>query len=103
MQATENVIDELGYVVGSLIQRYAWYVVMLGAVAYWLSPHIALAVSRASIAHANRSARKEILDKERKRARMIQQLDVYKSNRLHRDGTGVEKDLETGCLREKFK
>ena len=102
MQRTENVIDELGYIVGSFVQRFAWYVVLLGVLAYWLSPHIAGAANRASIAHANRSARKEVLDKERKRARLIQQLDVYKSNRLYRDGMS-EDDLETGDLRAKSK
>jgi hypothetical protein len=84
--ATDNVIDEAWAVVAAFVVQYGWYLIFLGCLVYYLTPHATRVVNRMSLEHANRPARRNILDSDVKRARMLQQLDVYKSNKRHRDG-----------------
>lgn len=100
MQASDNVIDEFGGVIISFIRGYGWYLVFFGALVCYLRPHAAHAANQLSLAHANRASRKAILDEEKKRARMIQQLDLYKANRSHKESA---KDIEKGNLSDKCK
>ena len=89
MNPPDNIIDEIGGVIGSLFVRYGWYVVFLGILLYALSPHASRIVDNLNRAHANRASRRKILDENRKRARMVQQLDVYKANRMYKMEEGT--------------
>ena len=80
-----NVIDEFAGVAVNFLSRYGWYIVIACVLWYNFSPQLYQLKNNLSLAHANRASRVKILDEERKRARMIQQLDVYKANRVFKD------------------
>ena len=91
LRRSANVIDEYAEYAMLFFARFGWYLVFGAITVYFVQPYLHRWVNDLSTAHANRESRKAILDEDRKRARMLQQLDVYKANRLHRD-----KDVEAG-------
>jgi hypothetical protein len=80
-----NVIDEFAAVAVNFLSQYGWYIVIACLLWYNFSPQVYRLRDNLSLAHANRASRVKILDEDRKRARMIQQLDVYKANRIFKD------------------
>ena len=76
-----EVIDSYVIEVQSFFAHYGWHIVFCLLALYFSWPYIDKFMKHRSLAQANNPTRKKILDEERKRVRMYQQLDVYKSSK----------------------
>jgi hypothetical protein len=74
-----NAITDLFQNLHGLIQAYGWYVI-LGLIAlYMLQPQLQRMRAEWSLRQANNPTRRKILDDERKRVRLQQQLDLLRA------------------------
>ena len=58
---------------------YGWHMVFFLIIFYFSRPYLDKFMKQRSLAQANDPRRRQILDEERKRIRMYQQLDVFKA------------------------
>jgi hypothetical protein len=65
--------------------EFGWPMLFTMLILYIAWPHVENMRQKVSLAVANNPVRKETFDTERKRARAMQQLDVYKAHRQSRD------------------
>ena len=72
-----------GYVieVQSFFAKYGWPIVFCLLSLYMAWPILETIMKKRSLAQANNPHRRKILDEERKRVRMYQQLDVFKASK----------------------
>mmetsp|Transcript_26443 Transcript_26443/g.26694 ORF Transcript_26443/g.26694 Transcript_26443/m.26694 type:complete len:85 (+) Transcript_26443:110-364(+) len=63
------------------LQRYGWYLIFTLVAFYFIRPYLIEYSRKASLQRANNPHRKAVLEEEVKRARVRQQLDIYKANR----------------------
>ncbi len=79
----------------AFIETNGWKIIFLLIIIYLLYPYFLQWRPQVSLKSANDPNRKNILDEGRKRARMHQQLDVYKANREHKHAATLPpKDVE---------
>jgi hypothetical protein len=80
-----NVIDAAFFSLQRFFESYGWYVVFSCVAMYVARPYVAAWARRRSLQQANDPQRVKVLDAERRRVRVHQQLDVMKA---HREQTG---------------
>ena len=68
-------------IIKQFFASYGWRIVFCLIIFYYSRPYLDKFMKQRSLAQANDPKRKQILDEERKRIRMYQQLDVYKSSK----------------------
>eukprot|EP01041_Mallomonas_annulata_P001665 gene1665-3219_t len=66
---------------GHAVQKFGWPILFSLAAIYFAFPYVKQLLREASLRHANNRHRRQILDADLKRARVRQQLDLYKANR----------------------
>ena len=72
------ITDALGTCQG-LLQAYGWYLVLAVVAMYLLLPSLLKLRAELSLRHANNPTRRKILDEERKRVRLQQQVDLLRA------------------------
>jgi hypothetical protein len=80
----ENLNDIIqGYIseIQLFFAKYGWYIVFTLLALHFSWPSIEKFMKQRSLSQANNPIRRKILDEERKRVRMYQQLDVYKASK----------------------
>ena len=85
--------------VSNNISSIGWTLLIAFIVLYNLWPYIEQLRSKVCVNVANDPSRKKLFNEELKRARAMQQLDVYKANRKNRESvpeTTKEDDIEDG-------
>ena len=83
-----TIIDDILKFAQQWLERWGWWLVFSLIALYLARPHLDQLMKERSLAHANDPRRRELLDEERRRVRVHQQLDVYKAHREQK-GTGV--------------
>ena len=66
-------------------ELFGWPILIVCIAIYFSRNYIREKLRNMRLAQANNPQRRSILDKEVKRARLVQQLDVYKANRNLRE------------------
>ena len=82
MNASISIIDDLFEQLIHFFQTYGWYFVFSFLAFVWYAkPLLTELFRKISLAQANNPKRRSVLDEERRRVRVHQQLDVYKAHR----------------------
>ena len=77
-----SIIDDIFQQFVRFFQTYGWYFVFSFLAFVWFAkPVLDEFYRKVSLAQANYPQRKSVLDEERRRVRVHQQLDVYKAHR----------------------
>ena len=76
-----NIIDDGVNFFAFLLQKYGWPIIFSLIALYYALPHVKDYLRQVSLASANNRHRRSILEADMKRARVMQQLDLYKANR----------------------
>ena len=77
-----SIIDDVFQQMIHFFQTYGWYIVFSFLAFVWFAKPMLMEFSqKLSLAQANNPKRKSVLDEERRRVRVHQQLDVYKAHR----------------------
>jgi hypothetical protein len=74
-----NVITDLLQGTQGLLQAYGWYLVLTLLALYLLRPSLQRLRAELSLRHANNPTRRGILDEERRRVRLQQQMDLLRA------------------------
>lgn len=80
-EVIDNYVIGIGSFIANFFASYGWSIVFVLIAMYFSWPYVNILMKKRSLAQANNPARKKILDEERKRVRMYQQLDVYKASK----------------------
>ena len=64
-------------------EKFGWHIIFAVIVYYFARPHLKNLAANISRKRANDTRRRETLEKDMKRVRVMQQLDVYRANRQH--------------------
>jgi hypothetical protein len=80
-----NIVDDLVQFIARFLADYGWYLVFSALALYLAGPYIEAWRRSASLRDAKRPERVAVLDEDLRRARMRQQLDVFKANRTHKE------------------
>ena len=83
-----NIIDDCIVLITQFFQTYGWMIVFTCIAYYFAQPYINEYSRRRSLEQANDPKRRAVLDEERKKARIYQQLDVYRANREANEAEG---------------
>ena len=82
MNASVSIIDDVFQQIILFFQTYGWYIVFSFLAFVWFAkPVLTEFYRKVSLAQANNPKRRSVLDEERRRVRVHQQLDVYKAHR----------------------
>ncbi len=84
MVMSSNIIDDGIKYIGVLLQKFGWPIIFSLIAIYYALPYVKDYLRQMSLARANNRHRRSILEADMKRARVIQQLDLYKANRESR-------------------
>ena len=76
-----TILDEIYSSITDFFEHYGWGVVFISIFIYFARPYVETYLKKRSLENANRPERRNLLDSEMKKARTIQQLDLYKANR----------------------
>ena len=76
------------------IAMVGWPLLITLVILYNIWPYVQQLRESASLAAANAPSRKELFNNELKRARAIQQLDVYKASREKSEGVGSSRAVD---------
>lgn len=74
-----NAITDLLAACQRFLEAYGWYMVLVLLALYMLQPHILRLRAELSLRQANNPTRRKILDEERKRVRLQQQVDLLRA------------------------
>jgi len=89
-----RIINAIGSIVDhipDIFAQFGWPLLFTAIVLYLVWPYVVEMRQKVSLSVANNPVRREVLNNELKRARAMQQLDVYKANRKARDSeSGLE-------------
>lgn len=83
-----SIVDDLLHGAQQWLERWGWWLVFSLIAMYMARPYVDRWMNERSLAHANDPRRRQLLDEERRRIRVHQQLDVYKAHREQK-GTGA--------------
>lgn len=80
-QTPPSILDESMLYIISLIERFGWPILISLIALYSAKDYINDFFQKVSLKNANNPTRRRVLDEERKRVRVNQQLDIFKSTR----------------------
>jgi len=82
---TGTIFDDMMVYISNFIENYGWPILFSIIALYFARPYISEISRKISLASANNKSRRALLDEEKKRARVVQQLNLYKANRDSKD------------------
>lgn len=94
----DNVITEAFESMKAFLQSYGWYIVFILIGAYFFRPYAQQIRTEISIRQANNPTRVKILDEQRKRARLRQQMDMLKAR--EEGGNKEDADLNDATVEQ---
>jgi hypothetical protein len=80
-QTPPSILDDSLHYTVSFIESYGWPILISIIALYCAKDYINDFFQKLSLKNANNPSRRKLLDEERKRARVNQQLDIFKSTR----------------------
>mmetsp|Transcript_29311 Transcript_29311/g.49473 ORF Transcript_29311/g.49473 Transcript_29311/m.49473 type:complete len:144 (-) Transcript_29311:487-918(-) len=95
-----NAITDLLDEMKMFLQNYGWYIVLAVVAFYLLQPQLQTLRAELSLRQANNPTRRKILDEERKRVRLQQQMDLLRAQETKAaassDAKSEEESVEGG-------
>lgn len=91
---SSNAITDLLEDAQLFLQNYGWYIVLAMVAYYLLQPQLQTLRAELSLRQANNPTRRNILDEERKRVRLQQQMDLLRAQETKSAAKSEEETVE---------